>query len=126
MNEAIQIITGGKSGGYYLAGAFFSCLGILLSWYLASRKRDPQSTKTPERFSWLFLIWDNIKKGVVTLILMFVMFRLFDLSSAFAMIGLGFFLSLGLDKAIEFIMNKTDLLNILQRNREKFPQKPTE
>ena len=120
IKEALEIITGGKSTGYYLAGFFFCCVGILLSWYLASRKRDPQSPSTPYRFDWWFLIWDNMKKATVTLLLQFLMFRMFDLSNVFAMIGVGFFLSMGLDKVIEYLMEKTNLLNFLERDREKF------
>lgn len=121
VNEALEIIFGGKSGGYYLAGFFFCSLAILLSWYIASRKRDVESTNTPIKFSWIFLIWDNLKKGFVTIALQFLLFRMFDLSNVAAMIGVGFFLSLGLDKAIEWLMQKTDFLNFLSRDRDKFP-----
>lgn len=125
IQDTMQRISGGKPADYYLAGIFFSCIAILLSWYLHSRKRDPASPNTPEKFSWLFLIWDNVKKSVVTLLLMFVLFRVFDLSNILLMIGVGFFLSLGLDKAIEWLMDNTNFLKLLERNRDNFPQKPT-
>jgi hypothetical protein len=122
--EALEIISGGKSGGYYIAGFFFSLLSIILSIYLHSRKRDPASPHTPQKFSWSFLIWDNGKRMVVGLIVMFILFRLFDLSNVFAMVGAGFFVSFGLDKVIEFLMEKTNIMNFLKTDREKFNQKP--
>ena len=119
LTEAINIIMGGKSGGYYLAGFFFSFLAILLSLYQSSRKRDKNSTKTPYNFSWLFLLWDNFKRMITSMIAMFILFRLFDLTNVFAMIGVGFFLALGLDKTIQFLMDKTDLMNFLEPARKK-------
>ena len=117
INEALEIIFGGKSGGYYLAGLFFCGIAILLSWYLASTKRDKLSPNTPVKYNFWFLVWDNIKKGFVTLSLQFILFRVFDLSNVLAMIGVGFFLSFGLDKAIEWLMDKTNLLTFLERDR---------
>ncbi len=123
VDDALKIIFGGKGGGYYLAGAFFSFLAIILSIYLHSKKRDPQSPNTPVRFSFLFLMWDNFKRAVAGMILMFIIFRIFDCSNVMVMIGVGFFISLGVDKAIQWLMEKTDFMNFLKTNREKFPQK---
>jgi hypothetical protein len=124
--EALSIITGGKSGGYYLAGLFFSALAISLSLYLHSKKRDPASPNTPEKFSLLFLLWDNFKRAMASFILMFIIFRVFDCSNVMAMIGVGFFIALGIDKAIQWLMEKTDFMNFLKTNRENFPQKPAQ
>ena len=128
MKEAIlntlNIITGGKDASYYLAGFFFSFLAILLSVYHNSKKRDPFSPNTPMRFSWLFLLWDNAKRAIAGLIVMFLIFRMFDCSNIWVMIGVGFFVSFGVDKAIQFLMQKTDVMNFLNTNRTNFPQKP--
>lgn len=121
VNEAIQIILGDKTVGYYLAGFFFSFLAILVSLWSHSRTRDKYSSATPVDFSWGFLLWDNLKRVVVTLIVMFMLFRLFDLSNAAAMIGVGFSVGFGLDKIIQFLMDRTNLLDILKPERKKHP-----
>ena len=124
--EAIEIITGGKSGGYYIAGFFFCALAVLLSLYHSSKKRDPLSPHTPENFSWVFLIWDNVKRALATLVVIFILFRVFDLAEPMLMIGVGFFASLFLDKIIEAMMKKSEAIGkLLEMNRDNFPQKPT-
>lgn len=126
INDALTIITGNKGGGYYLAGFFFSFLAILLSIYMYSKKRDPNSVNTPEKYSWLFLLWDNGKRAGAGLIVMFIIFRMFDCSNVAVMIGVGFFVSFGVDKAIQWLMERTDFMNFLKTNRENFPTKPTD
>lgn len=122
IKEAFDIVLGGKTGGYYLAGFIFCFMAIFLSLYLSSKKRDPNSPATPEKFSISFLIWDNAKRIAATFIVIFMLFRIFDLSNVIAMIGVGFFVAISLDKAIEFLMEKTNLLKFLESNRDKFPQ----
>lgn len=120
ISETIKIILGDKAISYYLAGFVFTGLAIILSIYMHSKKRDINSSNTPVKFSWRFLVWDNAKRMVVGFILMFLMFRMFDFSNVFAMVGVGFFLSFGLDKAIQFLMEKTDIMNFLKTDRDNF------
>ena len=125
IKDAFDIILGAdKTGGYYLAGFFFCTLAIILSLYLSSKKRDPLSPNTPVQFSGWFLLWDNFKRVMATCIVIFILFRVFDLSAVPAMIGVGFFVAFSLDKAIEWMMNKFNFLNFLESNRDKFPQIP--
>jgi len=119
INEALQIILGGKSGGYYLAGFFFSFLAVLISLYQHSKTRNKYSDNTPYKFSWSFLFWDNFKRIFTSIVIMFILFRLFDLSNPAAMIGVGFFVAFGLDKAIQFVMEKTDIMQFLEPARKK-------
>lgn len=123
IHEAIDIIFGGKSGGYYLAGMFISFLAILLSIWVHSLTRDAASPNTPVTFKWSFLLWDNLKRMVAGLIAMFLFFRAFDLSNIFAMIGLGFSVGFGLDKMIQVLIEKTNVLNFLQTDRSNFKDK---
>lgn len=118
INEAIGIITGGKTGGYYLAGFFFSFLAILLSLYIHSRTRDKNSPSTPYNFSWTFLLWDNFKRIVAGIIVMFILFRAADLSNIYAMLAVGFGVAFSLDKIIEFLMEKSNILDILKSDRK--------
>ena len=126
ITDALKIITGDKGGGYYFAGFFFSILAIILSIYMHSKKRDPKSPNTPVRFSFLFMIWDNFKRAGAGMILMFIIFRVFDCSNVMVMIGVGFFVAFGVDKGIQWLMEKTDFMNFLKTNRENFPQKPAD
>lgn len=119
ISEALAIITGGKSFGYYIAGFFFSFLAIVLSLRIHSKTRDVYSKNTPVKFSWRFLLWDNTKRMVATLITMFLLFRVFDFSSVVSMIGVGFAVSFGLDKMIELLMDHTSILNVLKPARKK-------
>jgi hypothetical protein len=111
MNELQSYILGELSVAYYLAAGFFCFLAILISLYDHSRKRDKDSTRTPEKFSWSFLLWDNAKRIVTTLLVMFLIFRFSPvvvgkpLSMEIA-VGVGFFLSLGLDKVIQLLRDK--------------------
>jgi len=123
VNEALQIITGGKSGGYYLAGFIFSLAAIFLSVYHHSIKRDKTSDNTPYRFSWKFFIVDNLKRAIAGLIVMFFLFRLFDLSDVKYMIGVGFAVAFGLDKIIQVLMKKTSIADFLKIDREKVVEK---
>lgn len=122
INEAIGIITGGKSGGYYLAGAVFSFLAIILSIYVRAQDRFKCAPETPPKWSWKFFWWDNTKRIFAGLIVMFLFFRLFDLSNVFAMVGFGFAISFGLDRLIKLLMDKTQLLNFLSTDRSKQPE----
>lgn len=121
MEEFKKLILGEVSVAYYAAAEFFAILAIILSLYLSSRQRNPMSANTPERFSWPFLVWDNVKRIVVGQILLFLIFRfttelLGRELNMFWATGIGFFVSLGLDQAIAMLKQKTTLFDV---NREK-------
>lgn len=125
MQEFKQLILGNVSVAYYLAAEFFALLALILSLYLNSKKRDVASSSTPVEFSWLFLIWDNTKRIVVGQITLFLVFRFVtellgrELNMWIA-VGVGFFLSFGLDKAIQIIKERSSLFDM---NREKMISK---
>jgi hypothetical protein len=125
MQEFKQLILGNVSVAYYLAAEFFALLALILSLYMGSKKRDVTSSSTPIQFSWLFLIWDNTKRIVVGQITMFLIFRFMtellgrELNMWWA-VGVGFFLSFGLDKAIQMIKERSSLFDM---NREKMIEK---
>lgn len=117
MQEFTQYILGDLSIPYYLAAFFFCSIAILLSLYAHSRKRDVTSERTPVAFSWTFLIWDNLLRVAATLALMFLFFRfspdIFGKPLSFPIaVGVGFFLSFGLDKAIQWLQTKFDILKL--------------
>lgn len=121
MQEFKLLILGNVSIAYYLAAEFFALLALILSLYLNSKKRDVTSSSTPVEFSWLFLIWDNTKRIVVGQITLFFVFRFMTellgrQLNMWIAVGVGFFLSFGLDKAIQMIKEKSSLFDM---NREK-------
>lgn len=125
IKDCLNELTGGKPiGSYYMAGFVFALIAILLSMYVKSRKRDPNSPRTPEKFSWYFLIWDNTKTMFAGLAVQFIMFRAFDLSNIFAMLGVGFGIGFGLDQLLGLIMEKSNVLKFLNMDRDKIPTKP--
>lgn len=119
MEELKGHILGEASIPYYIAAFIFSSLAIIVSLYLHSRQRDKLSDRTPYKFSWKFLIWDNLMRVFITLILMFLFFRFSPdvfgkpLSMPIA-VAVGFFLSLGLDKAIQWLQTKFDVLKMVK------------
>lgn len=120
INEFRELVLGDKSVAFYLAAFFFSGLAILLSLYIHSRKRDPLSPNTPSKFSWYFLIWDNTKRIVVGLIVMFFLYRFTPFVSMELAVGVGFFVSIGVDQAIQYLMKKYEFL---QMDRTQLPTK---
>ncbi len=125
LTELRQNILGGLSVGFYLSAFFFSFLGILIMLYADSRKRDPGSQNTPVAFRWSFLIWDNAKRIVVGMAVMFLFYR-FSATligraiSMEAALGIGIFVAMGVDKAINVIKDKFDWLCM---PREKYMKK---
>lgn len=125
MDEFKKLILGNASVAYYLAAEFFALLALILSLYLNSKKRDVASPSTPVQFSWLFLIWDNTKRIVVGQITLFLIFRFITellqrQLNMWIAVGVGFFLSFGLDKAIQMIKERSSLFDM---NREKMISK---
>lgn len=125
MEEFKQLILGNVSVAYYLAAEFFALLALILSLYMSSKKRDVASSSTPVQFSWLFLIWDNTKRIVVGQITLFLIFRFITellqrQLNMWIAVGVGFFLSFGLDKAIQMIKERSSLFDM---NREKMIDK---
>jgi hypothetical protein len=119
MQEFKQYILGDLSIPYYLAAFFFASISILLSLYSQSRTRNVASERTPIAFSWRFLIWDNFLRILVTISLLYLFFRfspdIFGKPLSFPIaVGVGIFLSLGLDKAIQWLQQKFDIMKMVK------------
>lgn len=115
------LVLGDKSPGFYMGAFFFTLLALYVSLWSHSRKRNPASPNTPAQFSLLFLVWDNFKRIVVNLIVMFLFYRFTPAMSMTLAVGIGFFLSFGVDKAIQYLKSRYNFLNM---NRDNFPSKP--
>lgn len=124
--EALSIILGDKSIGTYIAYMFFCFLGVILSLRRSAKRRNPESQSTPKKFSWRFLLWDNLTRALFTLIVMFIILRAVTFPSEWvlAVVGLGFFLSLNLDLAIDFLEQRSRVIkSLLRMPREKVTKK---
>ena len=101
----------------FLAAFFFALIGVTISLLLQANKRDPGASSTPYHFSYRFLLQDNWKRIVLSLLLIFVTIRFYseltgkELSMYFAL-GIG----LGLDKLAQVVKNASA---VLQVNRKK-------
>lgn len=122
MQEFKSLILGTPTVWYYLAALAFSFLGILLSLLLQSRDRDKDSPATPVHYSFRFLLWDNTKRILAGLIIMFAFFRFTDeivhhpLTMWLAFL-LGVALGFGFDiLLLQWLKNKK---KFMQMNREK-------
>jgi hypothetical protein len=73
--EKYSYILGFLSLGEFLAMCFFATVGIAISLLIDSQKRDQNSIRTPQKFSWLFLLKDNWKTIVLTALVVLMTLR---------------------------------------------------
>jgi hypothetical protein len=59
----------------FLAMVFFAALGVIMALLLDSQKRDQNSTSTPVKFSFKFLLKDNWKTIVLTFLAVLLTLR---------------------------------------------------
>jgi len=127
MKEFQQLILGNVSAAYYLAAFVFAFLGILASLLVHSKKRDIDSPRTPDKFSWLFLFFDNIKRIIAGLIVMFILFRFFNeisgkqLNMWWAVLIGVLLASYGVDKVFQIIKGKSSFLDVNRKVITKTP-----
>lgn len=125
LHQIKALILGPVSLATYVAAEFFALIALVISLYASSKSRDANSASTPVSFSWLFLIWDNLKRIIVGQLVLFLLFRFAseligkELNMGVAM-GAGFALSIGLDQTIQWLKNK---FSFFQMDREKMINK---
>lgn len=111
MKQFISTLLGGQTASAFAALLFFALLGAAISMLLHTTKRDPNSTATPIRFSWLFFIEDNWKRAITSLLLIYVALR-FTPDIIGVTINEFWAIAIGLcnDKLAELIKDKTNIL----------------
>ena len=75
MQKFTELMLGGQDLPTYAAYFIFALIGALCSLYVKSLKRDPSSPNTPQRFSWKFLLQDNLMRLVAGFLFSFISFR---------------------------------------------------
>lgn len=84
----------------------FALIGAFISLRFQAHKRNKKSNSTPERFSWKFMLIDNINRIAVTFLLIFLGLRFSTMLLGQDMTEWGaVLLGLGLDKISELLKN---------------------
>lgn len=76
MNEFKQILLGNANGAEFAAAFFFAILTSSALALFRVKKRNVESERSPEHFSWSFFWSDNIKQILGTIILIFLTIRI--------------------------------------------------
>lgn len=77
MEDFIRSVLGGYSAGMWMAYLFFALLGVIAYSWMEVRGRNRNSSATPKYFSWRFFAFDNLKRYIAVIILIYVQFRFF-------------------------------------------------
>lgn len=125
-----QHLLGKLSIGDYIAALVFCTIGILIITWFKFSNRDKDSSKTPVNFHLGFFVLDNGLRWLISLLVMFVLFRLCDsllasgkLSMELAF-GLGIILGGSLELVIQGLIDKSEwVCKVLGINRDKFMSK---
>lgn len=106
-----NIFIGSQSVTAFLAAAFFALVGVVIGLLLNTTKRDAKSPGSPVDFSWNYLLWDNAKRILLNVLLIYVAIRFCpDLFGIQITEFWGMAIGLGLDKIAQILKEKTNLL----------------
>ncbi len=106
--ELLELLIGPGSTARLVGALIYAFLGAFLMLLLSTTKRDVNSNRTPEQFSWRFLFSDNTKRIISTIILIFLFIRFSrELLGADITMYVAVLIGLGSDKLAEFIKNKS-------------------
>lgn len=116
--EILDHILGPGDPSYFIAAVFYAAVGIVVSLLFSSTKRDQSKPETPNTFSWYYLLWDNAKRIVLSVLLVLITLRF---SREFIGADLTMFtallVGLGWDRLSSYIKDKTDFL----KTTKQFP-----
>lgn len=77
IHQVASLLFGTTNLAFLLAGFILAIMGVALNILMETSKRDKSSPRTPEKFSYKFLLIDNAKRLLVTLIMIFISIRFF-------------------------------------------------
>jgi hypothetical protein len=119
MNEFFQLILGVTSLAMYAALLFFACVGILINLLFHSTSRDQNSPNTPVKFSFRFLLWDNWKRIILSILVILVLIRFVSFFFDFDVVNnnelylfLALLVGMSFDKGAEILKAKTTWLKV--------------
>jgi hypothetical protein len=79
MNTIKQVVAnllGDFTADFYITYFIFVMFGIILSLRIQALNRDKLSDSTPIKFSWRFLLQDNLKQWIGSLVFVFLSIRI--------------------------------------------------
>lgn len=107
MKEFIIGLFGQASGNDFVHAFIWALVGALLSLLLNVATRNPTTTSSPVKFSWLHLVSDNLRRIVTTLLLILVCLRFMpDLLGVQLAAFPAFCIGYGWDKLAQLIKDK--------------------
>ena len=79
MEDFTQVLLGNFTLGSVLGYMAIMAIGAALSLLLDVKGRDKTSRRSPNRFSWWFLLRDNLKRLFLVVLIMYVFIRFSDM-----------------------------------------------
>ncbi len=76
--DFLQHILGDFTLGSWLAYFAFALIGVMIYSYNDVKNRSVPSKRSPIKFSWLFFLKDNVKKFIMTMLLIYIQFRFYE------------------------------------------------
>lgn len=109
MNEHIL---GGIDPGLFLASTLFAFIGVLVTLLVGATLRKVDSQWSPKDFSWGYLIYDNAKRILLNVLLIFVTLRFMpELTGWDLSVWKGFVVGVGYDGLLLIVKQKTSILD---------------
>lgn len=122
----LENLFGPGDPGMFLAALVYAMVGVTISLLYDSSKRDQNKVSTPNDFSWGYLLIDNIKRIVLSVLLVVVSLRFSrELLGADLTMYLALLIGIGFDRLGLLLKNK----GVLPGNPEdRFtePERPAE
>ena len=112
--ETLQsFILGGLPIPMLLAALFFALLGVTLNLLIDTSTRKPETTDTPVHFSLRFLLCDNWKRILLSVLLILVTIRFCEeLTGLHLNMFVSLLIGFGFDKLSKFLKGKSDVLKV--------------
>jgi len=119
MKEFANLVLGHTSPAMFAALFFFAVVGVFINLLLHAQSRNVLSTDTPEKFSFRFLLYDNWRRIVLAILLIYISIRfvgiIFDIDVVnnnelylFAALIIGFLF----DKLGEYLKSRSSILRV--------------
>lgn len=106
IDKIFELIFGSSDFEFIIVGIVFAILGATLSLLLDSNTRNVDSKRTPRNFNYFFLLKDNYKRIVITIILICVFMRFTkELLGINPSVYWSFFIGFSSDKLSEYLKN---------------------
>lgn len=122
-DKIFELVFGTPDIEFIFVGIIFAIFGAILSLLLDSNTRNVESKRTPREYSYLFLIKDNSKRMVITIIIISVFMRFTkELLGIEPSVYWSFFIGFSSDKLSEYL--KTVKKKFFE-NEKTYNQLPT-